>query len=114
MIDKIRVRTGRVIQDVWKSKKLFFGIEERIAAPGELYPAIAEILADPESIKCRFEDVGIEAVVVERLEQVDDMCHLARIDNTQAIEIPLDLVADFLNPPIHIFAESDDAPIKFR
>ena len=50
----------------------------------------------------------------ERFEELQHMAHLPRIDNAQAVDIPVNSVTGFFDPPIQVFAEANDAPVKLR
>jgi hypothetical protein len=40
------------------------------------------------------------------------MLDLTRIDDAQAVDIPTDRVADFLDPPVVIVTQTDNAPFE--
>ena len=41
------------------------------------------------------------------------MLKLARVNDAEAIDIPMDRITDLVDPPVHIFAQAGFAPCKF-
>ena len=42
----------------------------------------------------------------------DEVSELARIDDAEPIGVPTNWVADFADPPVHVFTETNNAPIE--
>ena len=103
-----------LIQNVRQGKELVVGFEERILHAFQTHAPAAEILLDPEGDEGGLEHVLIEAVVAQRIDEFEQMGDLTRIDDAQAVGVPPHGVADFLDPPVVIFAEAHDAPFKNR
>ena len=50
--------------------------------------------------------------VSERIDELDQVLDLTRIDDAQTIDIPPDGVAGLSDPPVMIVAETNDAPVE--
>ena len=59
------------------------------------------------------DDVGVEAVFAKRIALLKDIAHLAGIDDAEAVDIPMDGVGNFSDPPVHVLADADKAPFQF-
>ena len=55
---------------------------------------------------------GVEAEFAQRVDQLDDVVDLARIDDAEAVDVPVDGIADLVDPPVVVFAEPHYAPFK--
>ena len=65
-----------------------------------------------KGMKASFHHVLVETVVAHRLDQIDDVLHLARIDEAQAVHIPAHGITDLLGPPVVVLTEADNAPFE--
>ncbi|TVR49537.1 MAG: hypothetical protein EA425_11815 [Puniceicoccaceae bacterium] len=112
VVEKVGVRPVFVVHDIGQGKKLILGLEDGLLGADESDESLAEILVDTEGDESPIHDIGLKAVVAEWFDQVNDVSNLAGVDDTEAIDVPLDIVADFVDPPIYVFAEADGTPFK--
>src|SRR4051812_48589771 len=112
MVEQIGVRAVLLVEDIRERKKFFVRVEERFLDALEAHLAGAEIFLDAEGNEGCFKRFLIEAVITERVDQLDEMAHLAWINNAEAVDVPAHRIAGFGHPPVVVFAESYDAPIE--
>ena len=112
VIEQVGVGAVFLVKDVSEREKFLVGFEERFLRALEADAAVAEILLDPEENESPLHDVLVETVVAQRIDEVDEVSELARVDDAEAVDIPADWIAGFGDPPVVIFAEADDAPIE--
>ncbi|MBM3854863.1 MAG: hypothetical protein FJ399_17215, partial [Verrucomicrobia bacterium] len=112
MIDQVGIGPVLLVQHVGQDKELLLRVEERFLHSPQAHLAVPKILVDAEGNKGGLEHVLIETVVAQRLDQFDQMLQLARIDDTQAIDIPADGIAGLGHPPVMIFAETNNTPVE--
>ena len=112
MVEQVGVGPVLLVDDVGQGKKLFLGFEQGLLGAGEADLALAKILGDAEGNAGAFEDVGIKAVFAQRLDQLDEMIDLTRINDAEPVDVPVDGVADLIDPPVVVFAETDYAPFE--
>ena len=114
VVEQVGVGAVFLVEDVGQREKLFLGLEQRLLGALEADLAVAEVLVDAEGDERALEHVLVEAVVAQRVDQLDEVGDLARIDDAQAVDIPAHGVAGFVDPPVVVLAEPDDAPFEGR
>ena len=80
----------------------------------QAHPAGSEVAFDAERKEGSFHQILVKSVVAQRIDQFDDVLDLAGINDAEAVNIPAHRVADFFDPPVVVFAKSDNAPFKLR
>ena len=112
MIQQVGVGAVFLVENVGQGEKFLVGLEERLLHALQADLGVAEILVDAEWDERSLEKVLVETVVAQRVDEFDQMRHLARIDDAETVDVPADGVARFGDPPVVIFAEPHDAPVK--
>ncbi len=112
VVEQVGVRPVLLVEDVGQHEELLLRLEDRLLDALEAHLAGAEVLLDAEGDEGRLEQVLVEAVVAQRVDELDQMGDLAGVDDAQAVDIPAHGVARLADPPVVVFAEPDDAPIE--
>ncbi len=79
---------------------------------GDADATVAQILVDAEGDEGVVDLVEVQTVFTKRFAEFDDVVDLAGIDDAQGVDVPVDGVAEFLDPPVVIVAQSDDSPYQ--
>ncbi len=74
--------------------------------------AFAEVFFDSEFKKCIVDDGAVQPVFAQRIDDIEDVCHLSWVNDAEAVKIPVYGITDFFDPPVHVFAEANLAPFK--
>ena len=112
VIEKVGIGSVFLVEQVGQGEKLVLRLEERVLHPGQAHAARPEVPFDTEGEKRPLHDILVKAIIAHRLDEIDDVLHLARIDEAQAVHVPAHGITDFFDPPVVVFAEADDAPFK--
>jgi hypothetical protein len=112
MIEQVGVGPVLLIENVGEGEELLVRLEQRLLHPLQPHLRAAEILVDAEGNERGLEDVLIETVVAQRLDEFNQVLHLARIDDAETVHIPTDRIARFGDPPILVVGETNDAPVE--
>ena len=114
VVEKFRVGAFFLVDDVGQREEFLARVEKRFVHAHEARRLVRIDRLNLERDEGVFDDFGNQPVVAQPVEQIEDVGHLARIDDAQRVEIPAHGIADFLDPPVHVFAEADDAPSQLR
>ena len=111
-VEQVGVGAVLLVEDVGQHEKFLLGLEERFLGALEPHLAAAEVLLDAEGDEGPLHHVLVEAVVAQRVHQLDEVGQLPGIDNAEAVDVPTHGVARLGDPPVMIVTESDDAPFE--
>jgi hypothetical protein len=112
VIEQVGVRAVLLIENIRQREQLLLGFEQRFLHALQPHLAGAEIAIDAKRNEGRLEDVLIETVVAQRIDQLDEMLDLTRIDDAEPVHIPADRIARFSDPPIVVVSETNNAPVE--
>ncbi len=112
VIEEIGVGAFFLVHDIGKGKEGLIGLDEAGANPFEADLAVLEFLFDREGEKAVIDEVGLKAELAQGFEEVEEVGDLPRVNDSETVDIPVNLVTDFLNPPIHVLAETNDTPVE--
>ena len=93
-------------------EQLLVGLEDRLLHALQAHLAAAEVLLDPEGDERGLEEVLVEAVVAQRVDELDQVRDLARVDDAEAVHVPAHRIARLGDPPVVVFTETNDAPFE--
>ena len=114
VVDEVGVGAFFLVDHIGEGEDLILAVEDAVLLALKMDGFVLFNIADVEGVERFFHEVGLEPVVTERLEEVDNMLELSGVDDTEPIEVPMDGIADFGDPPVHVLAEAGFAPSKFR
>lgn len=112
VVEEVGVGAVFVVEGIGEGEEFIFGVGDGFLDAAEADAAFADFLLDAEGEHGGVEQVLVEAVIAEGFDEVEEVGDLTGVDDAEAIHVPAHGVAHFVDPPVMVFAETNDAPVE--
>ena len=104
VVEEVGVRPVLLVEYVRQDEELLVRLEDGLLDPLQAHLAAPEVLLDPEGDERRLEEVLLETIVAQGVHELDEVGHLAGVDDAEAVDVPAHRVARLAHPPVVVFA----------